>query len=401
MQMLSVRILIRRPRHEIVTARSPHPWYNLKVMALKPGDPGYMEEDVSPMLYSITFSCLGFALLIVILRLFSRLYLLKTTRLNLAEWLVVVSSFVDITSCVLIHFQIVTGMGKHIEYSRERPKMLQASMKVGLAQNSVYQALVGLIKASMLAQLHLLAAPGMQKKIVFWTGCLVCIFTIFTTFSAIFQCIPMSAAWNLDTFPRGCWNMMAMNFFTSTINTIFDFIIFFLPLPTLFDLKMERKKKVSLIFTYCVGSLAIACSIIRLRNMIYFRGVGDFTYQASMVPVWGAIECNAGIICGSFPYIMPLIKRMSGSIIESVSMSRVNPTSNQQYEGQHSKQLSWPLQSKRQSRWHQMGSESIEAITENNGWKELDNVKKSSHRDEHSVPIVHSPRVPTLPHDTV
>ncbi|KAJ6205461.1 hypothetical protein PSV09DRAFT_2403175 [Bipolaris maydis] len=212
-------------------------------MALKPGDPGYMEQDVSPMLYSITFSFLGFALLIVILRLFSRLYLLKTTRLNLAEWLVVISSFVDIASCVLIHFQIVTGMGKHIEYSRARPKMLQESMKIGLAQNSVYQALVGLIKASMLAQLHLLAAPGTQKRVVFWTGCLVCIFTMFTTFSAIFQCIPMSAAWNLDTFPRGCWNMMAMNFFTSTVNTIFDFIIFFLPLPTLLDLKMERKKK--------------------------------------------------------------------------------------------------------------------------------------------------------------
>ncbi|EMD88514.1 hypothetical protein COCHEDRAFT_1216425 [Bipolaris maydis C5] len=112
-------------------------------MALKPGDPGYMEQDVSPMLYSITFSFLGFALLIVILRLFSRLYLLKTTRLNLAEWLVVISSFVDIASCVLIHFQIVTGMGKHIEYSRARPKMLQESMKIGLAQNSVYQALVG------------------------------------------------------------------------------------------------------------------------------------------------------------------------------------------------------------------------------------------------------------------
>ncbi|EUC28098.1 hypothetical protein COCCADRAFT_41333 [Bipolaris zeicola 26-R-13] len=350
-------------------------------MALKPGDPGYMDEDASPMLYAITFSCLGFALLIVILRLFSRLYLLKTTRLNLAEWLVVVSSFVAIASCVLIHFQIETGMGKHIEYSRARPKMLQASMKVGLAQNSVYQALVGLIKASMLAQLHLLAAPGMQKKIVFWTGCLVSIFTIFTTF--------------------GCWNMMAMNFFTSTVNTLLDFVIFFLPLPTLLNLKMERKKKVSLLFTYCAGSLAIACSIIRLRNMIYFRGVGDFTYQACMVPVWGAIECNAGIVCGSFPYIMPLIKRMSGSIIESMSMSRANPTSDQQPQGQNSNQLSWPLQSKRQSRWHQMDSESIEAITENNGWKELDDIKKSPHIVEHSVPIEHSPRVPTLPHDTV
>lgn len=75
--------------------------------------------------------------------LFSRLYLLKARRLNLAECLIVLSTLVDIASCVLIHFQIKTGMGKHIEYSRERPIMLQASMKFGLAQNSVYQALVG------------------------------------------------------------------------------------------------------------------------------------------------------------------------------------------------------------------------------------------------------------------
>lgn len=47
-----------------------------------------------------------------------------------------------------------------------------------------------------------------------------------------------------------------------------------------------------------MGLLALACSIVRLRNIVYFNGEGDFTYVASMVPVWGAIECNAGIICG-------------------------------------------------------------------------------------------------------
>lgn len=41
---------------------------NPGVMALKYGDPGYIEQDVSPMLYSITFSCLGFAILVVALR---------------------------------------------------------------------------------------------------------------------------------------------------------------------------------------------------------------------------------------------------------------------------------------------------------------------------------------------
>ncbi|OAL56466.1 hypothetical protein IQ07DRAFT_674664 [Pyrenochaeta sp. DS3sAY3a] len=336
-------------------------------MALKYGDPGYIEQDVSPMLYSITFSCLGLAILVVALRLYSRLYLLKARRLNLAECLIVLSTLVDIASCVLIHFQIKTGMGKHIEYSRERPIMLQASMKFGLAQNSVYQALVGLIKASICAQLYMLAPVNVQQKVVLWTSIVVVLFTLFTTFSAIFQCIPMSAAWNLDTFPKGCWNMMGMNFFTSTVNTVLDLVIFCLPIPTLLNLQMERKKKVSLVFTYCVGSLAIACSIVRLRNMIYFRGVGDFTYEASMVPVWGAIECNAGIICASFPFIMPIIKRMTGSIIDSVTGTRAPSNSGLTHKLSRSERKSWPLNSKRQSQWHNMDSESIRPIADDDG----------------------------------
>jgi hypothetical protein len=47
-----------------------------------------------------------------------------------------------------------------------------------------------------------------------------------------------------------------------------------------------------------MGLLALTCSIMRLRNIVHFNGEGDFTYAASMVPIWGAIECNAGIICG-------------------------------------------------------------------------------------------------------
>ncbi|KAJ4319422.1 hypothetical protein N0V94_003926 [Neodidymelliopsis sp. IMI 364377] len=76
--------------------------------------------------------------------------------------------------------------------------------------------------------------------------------------------------------------------------------------------------------SYGVGILVIACSIIRLRNIVHFNGEGDFTYVASMVPVWGAIECNAGIICASLPFIVPLIKKMSGSAIDSMTGTRLH-----------------------------------------------------------------------------
>ncbi|XPS69134.1 hypothetical protein M3J07_001403 [Ascochyta lentis] len=276
---------------------------------LKYGDPGYMEQDRSLMLYSITFSFLAASICMVVLRIYCQWYLLRSRRITLSGILIVISLFVDIASCILIHFQIHTGMGKHIEYSRARPAMLKASMKIGLAQNTCYQALIGLVKMSILAQFYQFAQPGLQRRVVAWVGGFVCIFMLFTVFAAIFQCIPMKAAWDLQNFPRGCWNMMNVNFFTSSMNTFLDLVIFLLPITTIYRLPTTFRKKLTLALAYSMGLLALACSAIRVRNIVFFNGEGDFTYVACMVPVWGAIECNAGIICASFPSLLPLITR--------------------------------------------------------------------------------------------
>ncbi|KZM22006.1 hypothetical protein ST47_g6851 [Ascochyta rabiei] len=305
------------------------------------GDPGYMEENKGSKLYIITFLFLAGAILIVTLRIFSRWYLLRARRTTLSEDLIVTAVLVDVASCILIHFQIHTGMGKHIEYSRARPAMLVESMKIGLAQNTTYQALVGLIKLSILVQFHQLALPGMQKR------------------AAIFQCVPMNAAWDPENFPKGCWNMMAVNFFTSSINTLLDIVIFVLPIPTMRKLQITSKKKV---LAYAMGLLALACSIVRLRNIIHFNGEGDFTYIACMVPVWGAVECNAGIICASFPFVVPLFKWISGSVAETVSGSHLNPLSGRGHELQRSDKMSWPLTSRRQADQQRLRSESTENI---------------------------------------
>jgi hypothetical protein len=85
----------------------------------------------------------------------------------------------------------------------------------------------------------------------------------------------MQAAWDLENFPKarthdfshawrtannfqGCWNMMGVNFFTSSVNTILDFIIFALPIHTLFHLQMVWKKK----STYGVHRIEDHCSNI-------------------------------------------------------------------------------------------------------------------------------------------
>ncbi|KZM24860.1 hypothetical protein ST47_g4000 [Ascochyta rabiei] len=241
------------------------------------GDPGYMEQDRSLMLYSITFTFLAASICMVVLRLYCQWFLLRSQRATLSEILIVISLFVDIASSILIHFQIYTGMGKHIEYSRARPAMLKASMKIGLAQNTCYQALIGLVKMSILAQFYQFAQPGLQKRVVAWVGAFVCVFMLFTVFAAIFQCIPMKAAWDLQNFPRGCWNMMNVNFFTSSMNTFLDLVVFLLPITTIYKLPTTFRKKLTLALAYSMGLLALACSVVRVRNIVFFNGEGDFT----------------------------------------------------------------------------------------------------------------------------
>lgn len=42
---------------------------------------------------------------------------------------------------------------------------------------------------------------------------------------------------------QGCWNMMEVNFFTSSMNTFLDIVIFFLPVPIMLKLQISSKKK--------------------------------------------------------------------------------------------------------------------------------------------------------------
>lgn len=74
------------------------------------------------------------------IRLYCRLVVFPTNTLLVSDVLIAVAIVVDIAMCLMIHMQIQTGMGRHIQYSQARPAMLQESMKVGLAENSLYQA---------------------------------------------------------------------------------------------------------------------------------------------------------------------------------------------------------------------------------------------------------------------
>lgn len=71
---------------------------------------------------------------------------------------------------------------------------------------------------------------------------------------AIFQCWPISGAWNPANKSR-CIDVNALAYGASGVNIAQDIIIMVLPIPQLLKLEMTRKKRFHLLFMFGLGGL--------------------------------------------------------------------------------------------------------------------------------------------------
>lgn len=272
------------------------------------------------MLYGITFSLLGVAIIVLCLRIFCRTCMIKA--IGWADYLMALAMVVTIGMCAMIHLQIKTGMGRHIEYSHDHPEMWSLSMKAGYTQNILYQSALVITKASILTQYHRIAATRTQKRVIVGTLAFVLIFGSFVTLAAIFYCIPVSAAFNISTFPKGCWNMKSMNFFTSAVNTTTDVVLFLLPMPIIAKMHISKKKKIVLFAIVASGLVVITAAAVRLSNIVLWNDAADSTYNSSVIPMLDAVEVCVAIVSGSMPALQPLFRWVFKQTLSKVSSVR-------------------------------------------------------------------------------
>lgn len=74
---------------------------------------------------------------------------------------------------------------------------------------------------------------------------------------AVFQCRPIRAAWLRwdGSYPNNCNNINGQGWAAAVINMVFDVMVMSLPLHELSQLVLSRKKKVFVMFMFCLGFL--------------------------------------------------------------------------------------------------------------------------------------------------
>lgn len=149
-------------------------------------------------------------------------------------------------------------------------------LKLYFIKEPIYYFVVALTKVSILF-LYLKLSPSRRFRQSVWAMiAFVMLTAISITIAGVFQCTPISKAWN-TTKPGTCFGRIQMFVANAGLNILQDLIVYFMPLRMLWHLKLPPKQRVALVLVFAMGGFVIITSLVRVPSLIKLGTTTDFT----------------------------------------------------------------------------------------------------------------------------
>ncbi|EED20891.1 plasma membrane protein Pth11-like, putative [Talaromyces stipitatus ATCC 10500] len=256
--------------------------------------------DLPDISYCLSYLSLFFSIftpIIVIARLVSRKAFAR--KVGVDDWTILASAmFAEVVSIQMI-FLCEWSFGKHVNQLQDKSQLVK-TLKVYFVAQILYKVNIGLTKISiLLLYLRIFVVQWFQRTCQAWIA-IVIIFTIGTVISSIFQCTPVTFAF--DKSEKGtCINLTAFWYANAAFNIPSDLVIIFLPIPVIRKLQLPPQQKFLLSGTFAVGIFVCITSILRITTLDIATSHLDVAWNSIASSMWTIIEFNLGIFCASLP----------------------------------------------------------------------------------------------------
>ncbi|PSN73295.1 hypothetical protein BS50DRAFT_568869 [Corynespora cassiicola Philippines] len=254
----------------------------------------------------VELTLLPIALLCVVLRLWIRIGWLHKSWWD--DWLMVVAMvFCCGTTTLVILATQMYGWNIHV-WDLTIPQM-ETGRKASMAGQTLFVLASSFVKMSVLVSYFRIAPEkSVFRKLVWATFGLV--FAAFIVFLVALwvQCIPISSYWTLLADHRDCIPEGPPLVVQSVLNVVTDFMIYALPIPTLFSLSLPMAQRIGLVILFSIGGVIVVAGSFRAYwvHFVLFRTY-DATWEGFQIWVWTAVETNVGVIVGCIPALKPLL----------------------------------------------------------------------------------------------
>jgi hypothetical protein len=151
------------------------------------------------------------------------------------------------------------GLGKHIwnlsSNFAELPSDVGRITKSLYGCYLAYSSAITFTKFSIMATYLRVFPKGILRTVVWSTGVVVIAFWISSIFAIIFTCVPVQAAWDYSIKNARCFPIVKYFYVSAAFNIATDLVLCFLPLPSLWRLKMPRMQRVVVCLLFSMGTL--------------------------------------------------------------------------------------------------------------------------------------------------
>ncbi|KAI0154533.1 hypothetical protein GGR57DRAFT_465984 [Xylariaceae sp. FL1272] len=250
----------------------------------------HADDNIVPNIIACaTVAAIG-ATVFILLRLWSRRIHHGRLKLDISDYLALAAWFLYIP--YNIFFGLITryGAGRHIIFVTN-PRLLQI---FSIIDETLYALVLALLKFSILSLYRQIF--GNNKAIYIWTWALTAVVAAWSLqiiFSTNFQCVPISASWDVTQQGR-CINYGVEALVAYITDIITDLTILSMPIPVLRKLNVSKSKKRMLMIVFAAGGSACIVSIVQLA---YITKLGS-TADPSWDNIPSAFLANTEILIG-------------------------------------------------------------------------------------------------------
>ncbi|CAK4032225.1 cfem domain-containing [Lecanosticta acicola] len=206
---------------------------------------------------------------------------------------------------------VLTGLGIGSDVWTIPFDNITAALKLYYVDEILYLIALPTIKIAICCTyLRIFQTKGFRQLVFIAIG-LNLAYTFVFLLITVFQCTPVNMAWlHWDKEHAGrCNNINAQSWASAALNIALDVFVVVLPMPMLWRMNLNLRKKLLVMMMFGVGFFVTLVSILRLQLLVKFGDSQNVTHDYKAVGYWTVIEVDTALCCACMPGIRNLIRK--------------------------------------------------------------------------------------------
>ncbi|KAM3417701.1 hypothetical protein BST61_g5935 [Cercospora zeina] len=223
---------------------------------------------------------------------------------------------------------VLTGLGIGKDIWTIPFDKLTEILKVFWVDEILYLATLPTIKIAICCTYLRIFQSQKFKMLAYGAIALNVTYALVFIFITAFQCTPVNFTWNQwdKEHPGHCNDINAQSWASAALNIALDLVVAILPMPMLWKMNLNIRKKILVMLMFSVGSFVTFVSILRLRLLVKFGNSQNFTHDYKKVGAWTVVEVDTAMVCACMPGIRNLIRRAFPRLMGQTTAGSGNKT---------------------------------------------------------------------------